>query len=465
MEHRGQDIYESCTVSLNELFDKAPELAGALEGIRYGKNQFYLYRRKVEKTIDAGWIEAIEDTLISLDNVMRKPRNFIETKEELLPIELSRSITADSVKHLAQHTHLIHHVDEDGMIIPTKVMNYYKDESWDTYENRFINTLIDRLYGFVLKRCQKIYETAGEANIAELKFDSRFTRQAGEQIHLHLELESRGRADDREVREESGLMERLEHLRQMVMELKDSGFVKQMNGLYIKPPIMRTNAILKNTDYRQCLILWEFIESYDKAGFEMKISEETLKPEDSYIEEIYQMSALNYALFKQHLTGELEEELKLRTRKNKKRLTPRFIRNFVEEAVEAYDFNEVEFRKIVDTELTKRRKTRSEGEKKIQEAIKRALLLEHQKKLDAQATEEERERRRLLAEQRAEEKRLREQERLEKERQARVEALRQERIRRQEEMKRRQEEERLEMEKRRLESVRQAMEDRQRLWE
>ena len=46
-----------------------------------------------------------------------------------------------------------------------------------------------------------------------------------------------------------------------------------MGKNYVRPPIMHTNAINKNRDLRQCVALWEFIESYEGAGYELSVSE------------------------------------------------------------------------------------------------------------------------------------------------------------------------------------------------
>jgi hypothetical protein len=57
----------------------------------------------MEKAIDVSWVEAIENGLPHLDTVLRNPRKTIEDVEEVVPIALSRKITVESVKHLAQH--------------------------------------------------------------------------------------------------------------------------------------------------------------------------------------------------------------------------------------------------------------------------------------------------------------------------------------------------------------------------
>ena len=76
-----------------------------------------------------------------------------------------------------------------------------------------------------------------------------------------------------------------------------SSFVKAMDKNYIRPPVMRTNAILKNKYFNECLALWEFIESYEDAGYGITVSETVKDVPDEYVKEIYALAAQNYLVF------------------------------------------------------------------------------------------------------------------------------------------------------------------------
>jgi hypothetical protein len=72
-----------------------------------------------------------------------------------------------------------------------------------------------------------------------------------------------------------------------------------MGKSYVRPPVMRTNAILKNKHLRQCLALWEFIESYDKTAYEMLVQETAESPSEELTDEINANLALQYLIFRQ----------------------------------------------------------------------------------------------------------------------------------------------------------------------
>ena len=93
------------TLDSGELFGEFDEL------IHSAKNTFAFNRKLMEKAIDVSWVEAIENGMIHVDNCLRNPRKTIEDVEEVVPIALSKKITVESVKHLAQHTDFIQSVD------------------------------------------------------------------------------------------------------------------------------------------------------------------------------------------------------------------------------------------------------------------------------------------------------------------------------------------------------------------
>ena len=134
-------------------FDGNNSFAAACALLLSVENTVSFNRKIIEMNIDSSWLTEIEKALPHLDTVIRNPRNTIKEVEEIVPIAMSRKITVESIKHLGQHTDLIQDIDKKtGKITPSKILNIHKEETLDTYENRFVNTLIDRLYIFIYIR-------------------------------------------------------------------------------------------------------------------------------------------------------------------------------------------------------------------------------------------------------------------------------------------------------------------------
>ena len=296
-------------------FDGNNSFAAARALLLSGEKTVSFNRKIIEKNIDSSWLTEIEKALPHLDTVIRNPRNTIKEVEEIVPIAMSRKITVESIKHLGQHTDLIQDIDKKtGKITPSKILNIHKEETLDTYENRFVNTLIDRLYIFINIRYNKLVQTAEAQEAYSFNYDTVADSGDGRKVNISFKIETVdslvGGSNDTDV------WARLERVKKAIEGYKGSVLCTTLGNAFIRPPVMRTNAITKNVDLMACLTLWQFIESYDKAGYEVNVSDTAQRPDDSYIEDIYGLTAMNYMLFRSYTHGADKSE-ELKTIKNK----------------------------------------------------------------------------------------------------------------------------------------------------
>ena len=77
------------------------------EMVQAGDNTLHQTRRVLHKVVDEEWLKVVEEGIDSIFNIVDKPRRFITTSEEVVPVALARKITADSVRHLSQNTQFI----------------------------------------------------------------------------------------------------------------------------------------------------------------------------------------------------------------------------------------------------------------------------------------------------------------------------------------------------------------------
>lgn len=311
------------------------ELFGKLDELIHSSRSTFAYNKKIlEKAIDVSWVEAIENGIIHVDNVIRQPRLTIEDVEEVVPIALSRKITVESVKHLAQHTDLIQSIDKKtGKITPSKILNVHKEESYMTYENKFVNTLIDRLYIFINTRYEKLAQVSKDEQVMSLGFDTVIDDGVGGKMKVELKMET---SDSLDAYDENGytVWQRVEKLKKTIEGYKAGDFCAHMGLAYIRPPVMRTNAIMKNVDLKACLSLWQYIESYDKVGYEINVANTAMRPRNDYIDDLYKLTALNLLLFRSYNnSGDKFTELK--TQKSKA-MQPKIVKHFEKELATDY---------------------------------------------------------------------------------------------------------------------------------
>jgi len=441
----------------NDLFDVMDRLVGSSKG------NISINRKLMEKVIDVSWVEAIENAIIHVDNIVRNPSRTIVDIEEIVPIALSRKITVESVKHLAQHTDLIQSYDKKkGTVTPSKVLNVHKEESLETYENKFVNTLIDRLYGFIISRYDKLSQVANDEEVFSMDFDTDIDDGSGNTLSLRMSIDTK---KSLEATNDQGytIWQRVEKLKKMIEGYKGSELCQTLGNNYVRPPIMRTNAITKNVDLKACLALWQYILSYESAGYEINIEDTALKPEQDYISDFYKIIACNLLLFKSYTSK--DDPMTELGKKKLKPVAPKVVKKYGRELlVGNYDIHANEAVGYVseDGEAVFV-KSMPENSDDIFEQINQAIEIERryyaEKDAELQAQlEEQAEKERIRAEREA---RLEEKRRIEeakREERERIRAEKEAEARRVEEMlaKRRAEVEAEERERARIEAERQA---------
>lgn len=231
-------------------------------------NSTLLVKRDFElHEYDYEWLERIEDVLPYLDNILRNPKRFIVNEEEIVKVELSKKITVESVIHLTQHTNLIQDYNEKtGDVKPTKVLNINKEESLDTYENRFIYTLINNLRVFFDQRVESTGENSFYRDSRDIKYEGN-SKVGTDDIKFSLTIN----AIDKNVKEpekdkrDLSYADRLNKIKVQLDGFMGTELMTTLSKLHVekvRSPIRKTNVILKNPNFRKAEELWNYIQTY-----------------------------------------------------------------------------------------------------------------------------------------------------------------------------------------------------------
>ncbi len=350
-----------------KLLSDQPFFKNLVGGLKAGNVEISMFRKLVNKKIEEEWIDAIEACILPLDNVIRRPSRYIEELDEVKPIELSRNITSRSIQHLAQHTDYISEVKGDE-ITPSKILNVFHEETLLTYENRFINTLIRQLYLFVNKRYNEMVKNGAE-NSTQFDISAEFrdgTLVSSVRFGLTVSESAEGAA------EADPLLKRVMRLNSVVTMYYNSPFAKSMNGAYVRPPVMRTNALMKNRDLRQCLELWQFIEGYEKVGYSISVEQKAEKPDRALIERMYADLALQYTVFRREIAkaaDTLAEEEGVP-------FQPLIVQDIKPVEQKKFNLNDCVYRKVTPVSYVNPPRKFSRDELKIRNALDEALELD-----------------------------------------------------------------------------------------
>ena len=369
------DLYEKYTTQVEESLEDDRYFQYLFEMIQAGDNTLQQKNRVLHKVVDERWLATVEEGIESIFNIVDKPRRFIKTSEEVVPVALAKKITADSVKHLSQNTQFINQ-NAEGEIQPTKVLNITTEESFDLYENRFVYHLIQRLFAFVDKRTDVIFWSTGDETCNVMSMESKVD-DAYEEISYKVEMTIKNRQSYVENdTDHMDLFKRIDRVRRMSRILRQSAFCEIMKGCAkVYSPIQRTNLMMKDPDYRTCYKLWQFIEGYDEVGYTIEEQDSALQFDEEYLLQMYINFITNYTVFKSLLEADPRKMTEITTEKRPP-VKPKFVKKIEEQIVEDRDIPEVEIRKVFVEEVTQAQldaEAKLEEERKHREELERSL--------------------------------------------------------------------------------------------
>ena len=350
MSETIQDLYTSFSEQMEPIQEDSRYFRYLFEMAQASGTTIEQQREELVKVVDEEWISMIEDSLDAINTIIENPRRFITTEEEVVPVSLAKKISADSVRHLSQNTQFLAPSD-DGGVHPTRILNVSTVETYDLYENRFIYHLIQRLLTFVDKRTDVIFWSTGNEIRNRFKMHSKID-DAYEEIEYNVEMTVKNRQSFAENDADNmDVFMRIDRVRRLVMALRGASFCQIMNGCSaVRSPIQRTNLIMKDPNYRKCYQLWQFMERYDKVGYNIDVQQQALAFDDEYMVQMYTNLINNYTVFKS-LTDD-ERNLQELESVQHAPVAPKFIKEIKEVQVDSPDLPDVEVRRVFVEEVT-----------------------------------------------------------------------------------------------------------------
>lgn len=306
---------------------------------------------------DTSWIDMVEECIPYLDNIIRNPRRFIVQEENIVPIEKAKVVTEESIRHLAQHTSMIQEVQEDGTVIPLKLLNVYREETVDLYENRFIKSLVDNLYTFVNNKLNE----SDQRSYAKVESTVSYTglmKKKGEEVEVNLQLKSKKDTEIDASKDGHSLEERISHIKDIVSAFRSSTFIKSLKeSSPVRSPIRKTNVILKEQNFIKALELWEYLEKNNIKPI-TSIDKRTEIVKDADIKTKYDL-----AFFIDN------DAIDMNVASNKSEFNSAIISKLVNDFVFTGDITEKEFKKLMEKEFKEAKKRKDKATNAIRKTI------------------------------------------------------------------------------------------------
>ena len=283
---------EALEESVDKAFQEGP-LKAVTDTIQSSHDNAFRQVGRVEvKTFDAAFLEAVEHGLEAIGRIIANPRTFIKETQEIVNVEKAKKVSVASIQHFATHSQYLRSIEDNGEVIPDRILTIHSETNTAIYENRFVMTLIKRTLSFVEQRNTFIKEHGETLDSDELFVHSK-TNFGGVDYEVSMRVKaSIPSSDAGESEKNNSLLRRLDDCQGRCMDYLHSNFMNQMKGAKdITSPVHMTNMLLKHPDYHAAYELWEFIDQYDSLGVSYEVKENADDFDEEYLQSLYKLIA------------------------------------------------------------------------------------------------------------------------------------------------------------------------------
>ncbi len=246
--------------------------------------------------IEEDWIQAIEEGLVFVEKAVAEERQFIRTNGEVVPIEKVRKISKDSVEHLAKHSDMITHVpeNENDLLVPDKLYMVEKLSDYAVYENRFLYMMLCYIKAFIEYRLEKIENLrrtyVGDMEISKEVVTKKRTLKVKAAVYEQRTDNPFPLPDEKSAKQ----VQRIKDCQSIINALLNTDLMLQVaKAPMIKPPIVKTNVLKMNNNFKRALALYDYIASYNGQGYD------------------YEEVVFNFAPFNEKIADEIAEAANL----------------------------------------------------------------------------------------------------------------------------------------------------------
>ena len=214
-----------------------------------------------ETKIDYSWLTVLEDALPNIDKIVRNPRRFIVQEEDVVIVEKTKRVSQETIKHLAQHAENIQDIDENGDIVPKKLLNVHKEDTSDLYENRFIYTLVTRLENFINRQLEDLELNSKKEINREVSYKAE-TNLENRKIKIELKMEEQDEIDLTE--DGSDYKNRILACYEVISAFRTTEMIRELIGCsLVRNPIRKTNLILREPNFQKAFVLWQYLDNFE----------------------------------------------------------------------------------------------------------------------------------------------------------------------------------------------------------
>lgn len=240
-----------------------------------------IYNKTVHETkiFDGNFLDVVIGAYPSLLKICRDPKKTLAYMQEVVAMEKAKKVDSESIRHLASHTQYIRDINEQNEVIPSKILSTYAEDNIGIYENRFIKSLINRVIVFLDTRLKLMDENLESISADEIRYKNNI-KLSHRKIDLEMNIKISNEILD-ETQKARELFDKTKNALDKYRALKGTGLYQAVAKLKdVVPPIMKTNIILHNPDFKIAYNLWLYIDRTTEVGYNVQSDEKTNDDDD-----------------------------------------------------------------------------------------------------------------------------------------------------------------------------------------
>lgn len=247
--------------------------------LQQGEKTIYNKTVRETKIFDGNFLDVVIGAYPSLLKICRDPKKTLAYMQEVVAMEKAKKVDSESIRHLASHTQYIRDINEQNEVIPSKILSTYAEDNIGIYENRFIKSLINRVIVFLDTRLKLMDENLELISADEIRYKNNI-KLSHRKIDLEMNIKISNEILD-ETQKARELFDKTKNALDKYRALKGTGLYQAVAKLKdVVPPIMKTNIILHNPDFKIAYNLWLYIDRTTEVGYNVQSDEKTNDDDD-----------------------------------------------------------------------------------------------------------------------------------------------------------------------------------------
>lgn len=247
--------------------------------LQQGEKTIYNKTVRETKIFDGNFLDVVIGAYPSLLKICRDPKKTLAYMQEVVAMEKAKKVDSESIRHLASHTQYIRDINEQNEVIPSKILSTYAEDNIVIYENRFIKSLINRVIVFLDTRLKLMDENLESISADEIRYKNNI-KLSHRKIDLEMNIKISNEILD-ETQKARELFDKTKNALDKYRALKGTGLYQAVAKLKdVVPPIMKTNIILHNPDFKIAYNLWLYIDRTTEVGYNVQSDEKTNDDDD-----------------------------------------------------------------------------------------------------------------------------------------------------------------------------------------